>query len=194
MKIFFLASVSVDDQLKDSFKMISKTCREQGHEVIDGHLFDHDNSDLKSRSEEYLEERARELMSTLFSCDALIFEGTKASTGGGYYISAALQRQIPVLFLVQKKYTGMYLADQARLLKIERYEPNGEADLAQKMSRFFAFAQKRGLTTRFNMMIDDATEEYLNEASKKLNVSKSDYVRTLINRDMDVRQAKALAE
>ena len=187
MKIFFLASISASDDLKKAFNVITDATKELGHEVHDSHVIE-TNEQLLTQSEEFLEKRARQLMNTLLSCDALVFEGTTPSTGCGYYISAALQRQIPVLFLTTGKYTGLYLGDPDRLLKFEIYNADNKDQLKNILTKFFAFANKRGLNNRFNMMIDDATEDYLNEISKKMHISKSDYVRNLIIQNIEEKE------
>src|SRR3989338_7275866 len=109
MKIFFLASVAVDEDLRKSYRHIVKILESLKNTVSAKHSLTLP-SDIVKLTQAENEQRAKELLKEMLKSDCVVFEGTKATTGGGYYLSAALQRSIPVLYLSQEEYKGLYLA------------------------------------------------------------------------------------
>ncbi len=180
MKLFFLASIVASDPLKEDFKSIINTFESQGHVVIYKHVFEN-LMDLEKSTVNALERRAKKLINEMYSCEAVIFEGTHSSTGAGYFLSAALQKSIPVLFAHQEKnYSGLYLADPNRLLIIKQYHIINKIGFEKIAKRFIKFAEKKRLGNRFNLMISDSMNEYLNKKAKETHLSKADFIRNLV--------------
>ena len=174
MKLFFLASISANTKLRDDFRLIIRLSEECGNIVQYLHVFEKPTK-VQSISPDQLEKRARELVS-----EAVIFEGTHSSTGAGYLLSIALQRSIPTLFLTQKNYSGLYVADPNRLLMIKQYNPTDEKSTKKIISNFLSFSKKKRLKNRFNFMISDSMNDFMNKKSSKLSISKADYLRNLV--------------
>lgn len=183
MKLFFLASISSDQKVKDNYRKIVYELEALGNEVLYKHSFDnpHEVGDL---SEKELEERARRLSKEMLSCEGLVFEGTISSTGAGFLLSQALQKGIPTLFLIQERYSGLYLADPNRLLMIKQYSPALKKTLNEILKKYLSFATKQILSNRFNLMISDSMYGFISEQSKLLNISRADYIRNLINNEI----------
>ena len=141
--------------------------------------------DILAESLKNNEARAKQLLREMLMSDCVVFEGTKATTGGGYYLSIALQRSIPVLFLTQEEYKGLYLASSNRLLRIKQYSPTEKQALKKTIQDFFIFAEKKRLNNRFNLMISDSMNDFLNKESKANGTSKADFIRDLVYAQMD---------
>jgi nitrogenase subunit NifH len=184
MKVFFLASIAVSKELRSSYLDVVSILESEGHKVNAKHSFI-TPEELVKKSQKSNEERAKDLLREMLTSDCVVFEGTRPSTGGGYYLSMALQKSIPVLFLIQEEYKGLYLASSNRLLKIKQYSPTNKKKLREIIQNFFAFAGKKRLSSRFNLMISDSMDDFLNAISKGNGVSKADYIRDLVYDEME---------
>lgn len=183
MKIFFLSSIASDQKLKDTYLNILNMLRTQDNDVLYKHVFESPEKIEKLTSTER-EARAKKLYSQMLQCDGLVFEGTHSSTGAGFLLSQALQKNIPTLFLTQENYSGLYLADPNRLLLIKKYDPMDTEGLSKIVNKYLQFAENKRLSNRFNLMISDSLNEYINDKSNKLNISKADYIRNLVYQEM----------
>jgi hypothetical protein len=184
MKVFILASVAVNDSLKSSYKMIVKAITMNNLSVIDKHVFQTPES-IKELSVSQSEVRAKKLIKQMLTCDFVVFEGTVPSTGAGYFLGLALQRSVPVLYLSQDNYRGLFLASANRLIKFRRYNPKDRTNLGTIIQKFIKFARNKSLNNRFNFMINDSMEEFLNKSAISCGVSKADIIRELIYRKME---------
>jgi len=184
MNIYFLAHITSDSKIRDTYKKIIDILEKMGHTVHYNHVFENFD-DLENLSKASLEERAKKLSQMMLKCDCLVFEGTLSSTGAGFLLSKALTNSIPTLFLIQRKYCGLYLADPNRLLIIKYYDVSNTDKLKQIIDKFIKFADKKRLTKRFNLMISDSLYSFIEEQSKKMNISMSDYIRNLLYDKMD---------
>ncbi len=185
MKLFFLATVAAESDFKNDFKKIISIFEEQNQDVIYQHSFE-SAIELESLDLNALEIRAKSLVKKMLTSDGVIFEGTLPSTGSGYFLSIALQKKIPVLFLHQKKnYSGLYLADQNRLLVMKKYSPSNKMNLIKIAKNFIQFAQKKRLTNRFNLMISDSMGDFISSSAAESNISKADFIRNLVYSKME---------
>ncbi len=189
MKIFFLAHISSDKDIENGYKSIIEVIQQMGHEVVYKHVFD-TPEDLARLSESDLESRAKNLSSTMLQCDCLVYEGTISSTGAGFLLSKALANSLPTLFLIQRKYVGLYLADPNRLLTIKQYDRLSMNKLKSILSSFLKFATNKRLTRRFNLMISDSLYDYLDSQSKLNDISMSDLVRNMLYEKMDGKKVR----
>lgn len=188
MDIFFLASVAVDKGLRDSYKCIVKILESLENTVSAKHSLTLPSDILKLTQAEN-EKRAKELLKEMLRSDCVVFEGTKATTGGGYYLSSALQHGIPVLYLSQEEYKGLYLASSNRLLKIKQYNSDDLVGLKKIIVDFLKFTDKKKLDNRFNLMMSDSMDVFLDRMSKDYGISKADFIRDLIYREMEEKQS-----
>ena len=189
MKIFFLASVAVDEDLRKSYRHIVKILESLKNTVSAKHSLTLP-SDIVKLTQAENEQRAKELLKEMLKSDCVVFEGTKATTGGGYYLSAALQRSIPVLYLSQEEYKGLYLASSNRLLKIKQYNPDNPIELKKIIADFLKFTDKKKLNNRFNLMISDSMDIFLDRMSRDYGISKADYIRDSVYRKMEEKTKK----
>lgn len=184
MKIYFLASVAADEQLRLAFKDIISLLQKEG-QVVNAKESLTSPKVIKSISVKKNEIRAKKLMRTMISSDCIVFEGTHPTTGGGYYLSLALQKNIPVLFLSQEEYRGLCLASYNRLLKIEKYSPDNKVQLEKVIKSFIKFAKRKGEEKRFNLMINEDIRNFLSKTAKVNGISKADLIRSYIYSEME---------
>ncbi len=183
MKIFFLASNAADKDLRFAYTKIVHTLELEGNEVFSQQPIPK-TEEIESMPKEKSEMRAKQFFRKMLQCDCVVFEGTRSTTGGGYYLCMALQHSLPVLYLTQNKYRGLYLASSNRLLKIRRYDLTKQDNLKNTIQDFLKFATKKKLSNRFNLMISDSMDEFLNEMSRIDGISKADIIRDLIYEKM----------
>ncbi len=184
MKIFFLASIAASKNLRSSYIDIISILESEGHMVNSRQSLIKPREILR-RSVKSSEKRAKELLKDMVKSDCVVFEGTQPTTGGGYYLSMALQRGIPVLFLIQEEYRGLYLASYNRLLRIKQYSSSEKDSLRKTIKNFLSFVEKKGLDKRFNLMISENMDNFLNDIARESGISKADYIRNLIYTKME---------
>lgn len=184
MKIYFLASVAANKQLRSAFKDIILLLKKEG-QVVNIKETLTTSKEIKEISVKKNEIRAKKIMRSMVSSDCIVFEGTHSTTGGGYYLSLALQKNIPVLFLTQENYRGLYLASYNRLLKIEKYSPKNKSHLRKTIKDFIKFVNRRGNEKRFNLMINEDIHNFLDKTAKLNGVSKADLIRSYIYSEME---------
>lgn len=185
MKLFFLTAPIALEQSKLLIEVIKNLSKENNFQVVFGHEIGASISDLNSMNKTQLQKYYIDYVKQIKSCEALILEGTHPSTGGGHIVTIALQSHIPVLYLNQFKYSGPLLADQNRLLKLETYNPEDIAEIKKIILNFIKFLKNKRLTIRFNLMIDESMNNFIDYNSKELEISKADYIRTLIQEKME---------
>jgi len=179
MKIFFLASINSNQKIRNNYSEIVELLEALGNDVTFKYSLE-EPSALDSLSDKQLENRAKNISKEMLNCDGLVFEGTISSTGAGFLLSQALQKGMPTLFLIQERYSGLYLADPNRLLMIKEYNPIARKELEDIISKYMRFADKQTLSNRFNLMISDSMHEFISNQSKLLNISRADFIRNLI--------------
>lgn len=183
MKVFLIASLNGKQKYLSEYKLISTTCKEMGHVVIDDYIFKRSEKD--SYTKRAVEKEYLKLQAQIMSSDVVIAEITESSTTIGAFILLALQFNKPVLVLTQKDYSGLVLGDPNRLLLNKKYTVDS---IMSCLMEFFEFANKRNLNIRFNMMIDKEMEEFIETESKSRNLTKSNYIRTLVRDQMPQKE------
>ena len=184
MKVFFLASNAADENLRATYKGIVKTLGSEGNEVFFQQPLPR-TEEIEKLTQDKSEVMAKQFFKEMLQCDCVVFEGTRSTTGGGYYLCMALRHSLPVLYLSQNEYKGLYLASSNRLLKIKRYDPAQPKELKAIIQEFLKFTDKKKLSNRFNLMISDSMNEFLNRTSEEQGVSKADFIRDLVYKEME---------
>lgn len=183
MKVFFLSS-NCSNKLWDDYKLIINILKKDFNcNVVDEFTFvnGHETDQLPDKK---IAQRARMISKEIIGSDALVYEGTISSTGAGYYLAIALREKVPVLFLAQERYTGLLLSEPNSFLQIEQYTKGEKEELNEIISKFLAFAGKKRMSLRFNLMINDEISNYLKKRAKDKNLSKADLIRDLIYEEM----------
>lgn len=115
--------------------------------------------------------------------DVLIAEISTPSTGVGQQIAYSINSKVTVIALVNenaKTPSRFTLGTESDLLSIVRYN---EANLADKLKISFGKLQTQKFT-KFNFISTKEINNFLDTESKKTNMSKSQYLRTIIEEKM----------
>lgn len=172
MNIVFIASPSNNQSVKDNYEHIIKACEKLGNYVSEDYL-KNSSKNIKTY---------RSILSQIKKSDVVVVEGTKITGDISRFISVALQFRIPTLILYRKTNPEAFVFESNRLLSIKKYSPKSMEPL---LSRFFNQANKDRLLYRFNIMLSKDMNSYIMDRSRKSQVSKADYIRNLILKDMD---------
>ncbi len=182
MKVFFTASHrgkkkfgaqydKIYSLLKDlDFKHLSDTVvslsSEKYYDIldVDGH-------------EGYIKEYTR-ILSTIRDADIMVFESSYPSLGAGYMIQKSLQMNKPVIVLYLKGNIPTFLVgiQDEKFQLIEYTDSNLDNRIKEAIEKAKSLADKR-----FNFFISPTLLTYLNKASKEEGVTKSTFIRNLIN-------------
>lgn len=184
MKIYFNASVSGKQKYLKEFKLITNFISRLGHEVYSDHVFKRDLKQISLQTKKQNESDFRKARDRIQKSDVMIIEGTYPSIGIGHTMTMALDSHKSVLVLTQNDPHNLLVGDPNRLLFLKRYNSSNIKDLKNTIESFLEKSNKRLLNKRFNFMIDEIEDNYLDLVSKKKNISKADYIRQLINADL----------
>lgn len=181
MKIYFDASLIGKKINLTAYQKIIKITKELGHEIVYEHALKRDYEQLNLQSKLQHVKNFNTTRKLIEKNDSLIIECTHPSIGLGRIIGIALDRFKPILLLSLNTPHGLLIGDPNRLLTVNKYKLNDEADLKKILASFFQKAEKKSLKYKFNLMIDEIQNEYLETQSIKYKISKAEYLRKLID-------------
>lgn len=184
MKAYFNASLFGKEKYLKDYKTIIKIIHELGHTAYADHVMNREPKDVQKYSPDQHAKDFQKIRKTIEKSDVMIIEATYPSIGVGHTMAMALQMYKNVLVLYRSPETphGLLIGDPDRLLSIKKYDPDNYEKLKSIIDTFLKKAQKRLLKIRLNLMIDKEQEEYLNFVSQTKGVSKSDFIRQLIDK------------
>lgn len=174
MYIVFLAPETANDNIKKLYKEICKKIEDSKNILYDG-TFPHDTGAH--------EDHASQLTKEIKKADALIVEATQSNFNLGRLITLALQQHKPVLMLQKEVNSTPIVIGSSRLVNVKSYKNTSE-DLDNLLKDFIKVAKKQRLTYRFNLMLSRDIDIYLNDKAHEFAISKADYIRELISKDM----------
>lgn len=184
MKVYFNASLAGKEKYQKEYETIIKTMTRLGHTVYADHVISRNAKVVSTQSKEEHERDYRRTRELIEKSDVMVVEATYPSIGVGHIISIALQNYKSVLILYRSSEAphGMLVGDPDRLIFIKKYSLEQPEKLKEILDKFLNVAKKKLLNVRFNMMIDREEEEYLDTVSHVRGISKSDFVRQLIDK------------
>lgn len=186
MKIFFTVSKSGFPKSAKDCKQIMAELKSQGISVVatfdksywKGTPWGKMAEDLTISEDRYRYLHDSAVKRAIFRADAVVIEASYPSFRLGFEAFFALSQQKPVLVLSQFQNFG-HLIDQPNLFGA-KYTP---FTLPDEIEKFLRHVRHHKLRSRFNLFISDCQREHIKEAAKYYNVSRSDYVRKLIDTD-----------
>jgi hypothetical protein len=186
MKIFFTVSKSGLPELTANCNLIKKELTNRGVKVIatfdksywKGTPWEKVTSHLSISEDKYRYVHDSAVRRAIFRADAVVIEASHSSFRLGFEAFFALSQQKPVLVLSQFKNYN-HLIDQPNLFGA-KYTP---FTLPDEIEKFLRHVRKNKLRNRFNLFISDYQRKHIEEAAKHYGVSKSDYLRKLIETD-----------
>lgn len=171
VNVYFSAS-SLDSQSFDLYEKIAKCIDQAGGKILFNWL-----RDKKKLSPQEVFNEATE---GIKSADVLVAEISIPSTGVGQQIAYSISNKIPVIALVNKdakKPSRFTLGTESELLHIINYD---EANLTNQLKNIFEKLRTQKFI-KFNFISTRKINDYLEIKSKKLNLSKSEFLRSLID-------------
>lgn len=184
MKVYFNASLAGKGKYLKEYKAIIKTIHDLGHTVYADHVMLREAAEVSKQTKDQHDKDYRKARQQIENSDVMIVEATHPSIGVGHTISIALQmyRSVLILYRNPEAPHGMLVGDPDRLMFVKKYSLEFPDKLNDTIATFLYNAQRKLLKIRFNLMIDREQEEYLNMISQVKAISKSDFVRQLIDK------------
>lgn len=184
VQIFFTASLRGKEVNYQSYKRIYDVLI-RDHQVFAEHVFDLTKETIKQWSADYHFEYYQKILAKIKTTDLIVAEVTYPSINIGYEISLALEQRKHVIAL----YTGTseptifqhlesdFNHDRLSIIQYERH--NLENQLTDTLQYI-----KKNLTQRFTLLLPYKVMVYLEEVSRDKRISKSYFIRKLIDQHM----------
>ena len=173
MNILYLSANSQTETntfITNSIKRLKKT-------VFSGILLESD-----PKKTEKLATATKEIKRT----DAVILEASNLNFDMGRLMTLSIFQHKPILLLQEKGKSQSVELGANRLVNNKSYILGKDTELERKIEDFMKAVKKQRLTYRFNLMLSRDINTYLAEQSADKNISKADYIRSLIIQDMGV--------
>lgn len=182
MKVFFTASHRGKKHFGAYYDSIYKILKEMDFKHLSDTVVSlstekyYDILDVEGH-EGYVKEYTR-ILNTIREADIIVFESSYPSLGSGYMIQKSLEMNKPVVALYFKGNMPTFLAgiQDEKFQLIEYAEKDLEPKIKDAIEKAKSLADKR-----FNFFISPSLLSYLNQASKEQGVTKSTFIRNLIN-------------
>lgn len=184
MNVYFNASIAGKKRFPAEFKTIVSVIESLGHKVYSDHVLKRDPEAVNKQTRKQHEADFQKAREEIQKSEVMIVEATYPSIGVGHTTTIALEMHKSVLILHQNDPHGLLIGDPNRLLFLKKYRAGDKQMLKKIIRDFLEKASKRLLNVRFNLMIDETEENYLEWVSKIQKISKADYIRQLIDNDL----------
>lgn len=187
MKIYFNASLAGREKYQADFDSIVAICQQLGHQVIYQHMQrDYRQVNQQSRSEH--ERDFQQAKAEIKSADVMLVEASYPSIGVGHLLTLALQMYKPILVLDQNTPHGLLIGDLNRLITIRKYIKTDKNNTKTIINSFIKKSKSKLLQKRFNFMLTINQDSFLDGISQQQNISKANYIRRLIDKNIDENQ------
>lgn len=183
MKIVILTHSSESAQIKKDTKVFVDFIEKKGHkaEIIS-------TEPKKKMAESDLQEFTISISNEIKNADAVIITPNITNIELGGCISLCMQHRKTTLVYYERVKPESILFASSNLVKMVKYSEKIGADLETVMKPFFTDIKKKKLLYRFNLMLSREMNVFLSHRSREHGVSKADYVRQLIFKDMGVAE------
>ncbi len=185
MKVFFNASIAGKSEGVKDYGLIIKALNELGCKVYSDHVIKEECNTEDSKLRKNFRNYSKNIRRLLADSDVVVTESTFPSLMVGYILQLALQQRKYVLALYQNNPHRLLVSDSSDYLSVKRFNPKQYPQLKITLSKFLEKTKNKRLNIRFNLMIDSIIDKTLESKSKKINISKADYIRRLIEEDVN---------
>ena len=181
MKIFFTASFYGKKDYQKQYDLVLKAIQKYEKDIISPELGNYikvinDKEKLKLKDLRAIHYKA--IRRDISLADGIIIEISNQDFQLGHEATLAIQNKKPVLCLSIHEDMSEKIKDP--LFKGAKYN---SSNLDSIIEKFLKESQKSILNQRFNLFISPAQEEYLNKVSNEKKMTKSAYIRALIDQD-----------
>lgn len=187
MKIFLTVSKTGMDTFKKSYEAVLEELKAQGVHIeatfVKTYLGKMPSlksvRNLANSEDTYRYVHDSAVRQAILRSDGVVIEASYPSFRLGFEAFFALSVQKPVLVL-SLDHNYAHLIDQPHFFGA-RYTP---FTLPDEIEKFLKHIRQYKLNNRFNLFISNTQKQLLEKAAAQHNVSKSDYIRKLIEKDM----------
>ena len=181
MKIYFGASIAGKEYFEKNYLAIISELEALGHEVFCDYFLKASVKSINNQTEEESINAQLGFLKGKLNSDILVFEVSFRSFGIGQEIANAFRLGKPVLALYLKNNKPHILRNEAgdSLLVVEYNLSNLKQILKENLQYF-----KIGENRRFTLLLPAHQTNYLDEVLRKTGISRSEYIRKLIDSDI----------
>ncbi|PIZ66423.1 hypothetical protein COY14_00345 [Candidatus Roizmanbacteria bacterium CG_4_10_14_0_2_um_filter_36_9] len=123
-------------------------------------------------------------MKEIKKADGIVAEVSQTNFDLGRLLTITLLQHKPMLILEPKGSTQSLELGESRLVNTKNYELDNLKKLEKNFQDFAQVIEKQRLSYRFNLMLSRDINTFLMDKAQEMSISKADYIRTLIEREM----------
>jgi len=187
MKIFLTVSKTGMSKFEKNYVVVLEELKAQGAHVEATFVKTHLNKmpklkavkDLTDSEDTYRYVHDSAVRQAILRADAVVIEASYPSFRLGFETFFAISAQKPVLVLSQYHNYG-HLIDQPHFFGAKYTS----FTLPDEIEKFLRHIRRYKFRNRFNLFISDTQRQHIEKTAVRYNVSKSDYIRKLIEKDM----------
>lgn len=180
MKVVFIASLYEKEIHQFHYLAIIDLLEHLGHTVLHTHVTQFDIEQI-SRSDNLNTRFHQKVFKALNAADVMVAEITRQSLGVGYLIAEAIRVRKPVLALTTSSVPPLTaFLEEHNVLVVHHYEAirELEGDLPFLLAELAPKKNKK-----FNVFLPPKLDSYLLTTATKQHLSKSEYLRQLLEKD-----------
>lgn len=192
MKVYFVCSTAELKKYRINYLTICRHIKELGHTITRDWLDEAIGFYERGNIEIDREDIYQKAISAILSSDAVVIEGTVSSFSVGHQLTIALTKNKPILFLRCKSEGREYFKNSfidgiksPHITKTD-YTLN---NIKEKLEDFF-HRNRGGNAVKFNIVLTQEIDNYLEWASFTHRINKSELIRRLIQKHMHHGDAK----
>lgn len=181
MKVYFTASISVKDRFIDRYKIIIDYLQKHGHKVEYEHILGATEQTVAAMSPKDRINFLAKVENWIRTSNFVIAETSHPSVSVGFEVALALRYAKPVLVLYSEgDAPSLLLHHTYDRLHAEKYTPS---NVGSTIEDFIHYIEGKH-DTRFTFFLPEELNAYLEHSSRKLKLTKSMYLRRLIEKDL----------
>ncbi len=189
MKIYITAPIYFRKELRPVLSEIIKFLKQEGHELLSDDILETPLAEALSASQKVQARWYETWRKYISAADIAVAEiSYPGSVNVGFEIASILSRGKPVIGLYHEGKDPVFLGDlhSSRLIKISYID-------AKSVKEALSWAideVKQMISRRFTFFIPPEIDNFLAELYRENGISKSEFIRSLIEREMNKRKNK----
>ena len=181
MNVYFTASIAAKKQYLTHYKAIIDFLQRNGHTVVHEHIFKETEESVRLMNRDDRIAFLKKVENHVKASSFVIAETSFPSVSVGYEIALALRLAKPVLVLYSEGDPPSLLTyHNYDRLHTEKYTINSVGTIIDDFIRYIEGMHD----TRFTFFLPEELNAYLESASKKKKMTKSMYLRQLLQSDL----------
>lgn len=184
MTIYFLGALSEVQEMGPYYTRQVEELEKEGNKVISDHILGVNRETVRNLSLNQRTQYFVKMLNRIKNCDLMFVDLTKPTVNIGHEIALAIQNEKPILGL----YKGLDPSSDFPILFGSGYDKlvlldYNKHNLEQRIKKGFQKIRE-SLDVRFNFFIPPKIAHFLDMVSQRDRISKSVYLRNLIEKDM----------